>query len=64
MRGQLYTEHIFPPTWFEDTVSDDDERMLDPPPMVKARQERLLWLGIRIASVRLTTTIMYSTNAL
>ena len=63
MRGQLYTWRYFPPTWFTDAIIDDDERMLDSPLTVRARKERLLWLGNRIASVRLTTTVVNSTNA-
>ncbi|KAL2049573.1 hypothetical protein ABVK25_010152 [Lepraria finkii] len=50
MRGQLYTWRYFPPIWFTDAIIDDDERMLDSPLTVRARKERLLWLGNRIAS--------------
>ncbi|KAK3169312.1 hypothetical protein OEA41_008695 [Lepraria neglecta] len=46
MRGQRYTGNYFPDTWFQDAVNDDDE------PMVQARWQRLLWLGIRIASAK------------
>ena len=64
MRGQLYTWWIFPRTWFTDPIIDDDERMLDLPSIDQARMERLLWLGIRIASVRLITTVVDSANVL
>lgn len=51
MRGQLYTQWYYPINWFVDPVIDDDERTLDLPSMVLPRIERILWLGVRIASV-------------
>ena len=51
MRGQLYTTGFFPETWFSDAMVDDEERSLDLPSMAVPRVERMLWLGVRIASV-------------
>ena len=64
MRGQFYTLWYFPLKWFTDVVIDHDERILDPPSMVRARRVRLLWLGNRIAEVSFTTTVVNSTHAL
>ena len=64
MRGQLYTRWYFPDPWFTGATIDFDERMRDLPSMVPQREERILWLGNHIASVRLTTTVVNPTNAL
>ena len=54
MRGQLFAQWLFPNAWFTNAKVDDDERALDLPSMAQSRMERILWLGRRIASVRLT----------
>lgn len=54
LRGQLYTRWLFVANWFTDFMADDDERSYDPPSLAQPRKERLLWLGLRIASVCLT----------
>ena len=59
MRGQLYTQWYFPVNWFTAAVIDDDERSHDPPSMAQPRKERMLWLGCRIASVRLPFTLLH-----
>ena len=51
MRGQLYTQSLFPETWFSDATIDDEERSMELPSMAATRVERILWLGARIASV-------------
>lgn len=58
MRGQLYTQWYFVANWFTACMADDDERSHDLPSMAQPRKERLLWLGLRIASVCLTTTML------
>ncbi len=58
MRGQLYTQWYFPPDWFTAFMADDDERSHDMPSMAQPRKERMLWLGLRIAFVRLTTVML------
>ena len=49
-RGQLWTEDLFPNTWFADAAVDDEERILELPSMAAPRVERVLWLGQRIAA--------------
>ena len=51
IRGQYYSQWYFPNTWFTDTKIDDEERALELPSMAAHRMERILWLGMRIASV-------------
>ena len=51
MRGQLYCQHYFPKMWFEDATIDNEERELELSSMSASRTKRILWLGIRIASV-------------
>ncbi|MCJ1286474.1 hypothetical protein MMC26_005820 [Xylographa opegraphella] len=50
MRGQLWSEDLFPNTWFVDAAVDDEERILELPSMAAPRVERVLWLGHRIAA--------------
>ena len=50
MRGQLWTENLFPNMWFVDAAVDDEERILELPSMAAPRVERVLWLGQRIAA--------------
>ena len=52
LRGQLYSQTYFPKNWFQEAMIDDEERALELPSMAAPRLERILWLGIRIASVR------------
>ncbi len=51
LRGQLYSQTYFPKNWFQEATVDDEERTLELPSMAAPRVERILWLGIRIASV-------------
>lgn len=55
VRGQLYTQNYFPPTFFSDAMIDDDERSVELPSMNEPRVERMLWLGCGIALVCLAT---------
>ncbi|KAI9885192.1 MAG: replication factor C subunit 4 [Watsoniomyces obsoletus] len=48
--GQIWTEHYFPADWFTQAHVDDEERELELPSMAEPRQERVLWLAVRIAS--------------
>ncbi|KAL8823252.1 MAG: hypothetical protein Q9191_006030 [Dirinaria sp. TL-2023a] len=52
MRGLLYAEDYFPVNWFSDAAVDDEERSLELPSMAAPRVERILWLGIQIASLK------------
>lgn len=51
MRGQWY----FPQDRFSNAIMDDEERSIELSDMVAARVERILWLGLRMASVCLTS---------
>ena len=64
IRGQLYSQWYFRDKWFENTMVDDEERTLELPSMTALRVERILWLGMRIATVcslpsNHCTTLMY-----
>ena len=54
--GQLYCQTYFPKNWFQEAMIDDEKRALELPSMAAQRSERILWLGIRIASVRTITS--------
>ena len=51
LRGQLYSQFYYTKDWFQEAMIDEEERALELPSMVAPRVERILWLGIRIASV-------------
>lgn len=50
IRGQLWAHSYYPATWFGGVV-DEEERMLELASTIRSRTERILWLGIRLASV-------------
>ncbi|KAL8762864.1 MAG: hypothetical protein Q9184_001209 [Pyrenodesmia sp. 2 TL-2023] len=51
MRGQLCASWYYPVGWFEERVRCDiEERSVEQPSMAKVRIERILWLGMNIAS--------------
>lgn len=52
MRGQWF----FPQDRFSKATVDDEERSIELSDMVASRVERILWLGLRMASVCLTST--------
>ncbi|PHH77772.1 hypothetical protein CDD82_3363 [Ophiocordyceps australis] len=49
LRGLIYTQDYFPSGWFDNDRIDDDERTLEPPSKTLDRQERILWIGRRLA---------------
>ncbi|KAL0259445.1 hypothetical protein SLS55_005182 [Diplodia seriata] len=51
IRGQLWAHSYYPATWFNGVV-DEEERMLELASTIRSRTERILWLGVRLASVR------------
>ena len=51
IRGQPYSRWYHPDKWFTNATIDDEERTLELPSMMALRAERILWLGMRIASV-------------
>lgn len=60
MKGLLYAEDYYPPTWFSGGRVDDDEKHIELPSMTDERKERLLWIGCRIASYR--RWLLYDAN--
>ncbi|KAI9804441.1 MAG: hypothetical protein M1825_001340 [Sarcosagium campestre] len=50
MRGQLWSQELFPAGWFENAGVDEDERSLELPSMAQPRLRRVAWLGFTIAS--------------
>jgi hypothetical protein len=53
MRGQIWSQQYHPERFFNDCPVDDEERSLEMPSMAALGAERCLYLGIRLASVRL-----------
>lgn len=51
LRGQVWSRGHFPEKWFEDAKVDDEERSMEVPSMAAPRVERILWLGVRLASL-------------
>ncbi|RDA95269.1 hypothetical protein CP533_3475 [Ophiocordyceps camponoti-saundersi (nom. inval.)] len=50
LRGLLYAEDYFPSGWFDNDRIDESDRYLEPPSKAAERQERILWIGRRLAS--------------
>ncbi|OJD34537.1 telomerase-binding protein [Diplodia corticola] len=55
IRGQLWAHSYYPATWFNGVV-DEEERMLELASTIKSRTERILWLGVRLASKNIGLT--------
>jgi hypothetical protein len=56
IRGQSWSKVYHPPGFFSEKSSvDDEDRYLEPPSRAAPRLERCLWLGVRIASVRMSS---------
>ena len=51
IRGQVWSQRHVPEKWFEDAKVDDEERSMEVPSMAAPRVERILWLGVRLASL-------------
>lgn len=51
MRGQLFTLWYYPRGWFEKAEIDIEERSIEVPSVAATRVERILWLGMGLASV-------------
>lgn len=49
LRGLLWTDGMFPESWFSE-FSDDDEKLFEFPSMAEYRRERILWLGWQLAA--------------
>lgn len=50
LRGLVYAEDYFPDGWFDNERIDESDRYLEPPSKAAERQERILWIGRRLAS--------------
>ncbi|KAM4065549.1 est1 DNA/RNA binding domain-containing protein [Hirsutella rhossiliensis] len=50
LRGLVYAQDYFPDKWFENERIDESDRYLEPPSKALERQERILWIGRRLAS--------------
>lgn len=50
LNGILYSQEYFPPDFFTDDKTDDEEKYLEAPSMMDERRLRILWLGRRLAS--------------
>ena len=58
IRGQVYSEGVFPASWFENASSDIDERVIEQPYMSKRRALRVKWLAIRFAAAQDTSSTL------
>lgn len=54
VRDQMYSSWYYSRAWFENANIDEEERLLKLSFTTASRVERILWLGIRIASIRPT----------
>ncbi len=59
MRGQLCALWYHPEGWFDSVQIDIEERSMEMPSMAASRVERILWLGMGIASVSTNFAIGY-----
>ncbi|KJZ75205.1 hypothetical protein HIM_05399 [Hirsutella minnesotensis 3608] len=50
LRGLVYAEDYFPQSWFDERIEESD-RYLEPPSKAIERQERMLWIGRRLANM-------------
>ena len=50
LRGLLYAEDYFPVEWFNNEKIDEEEKYHERASMTPQRKERILWLGVLIAS--------------
>ncbi|KAL9004272.1 MAG: hypothetical protein Q9188_002907 [Gyalolechia gomerana] len=57
MRGQLCALWYYPDGWYEGVQIDIEERSLELPSMAATRIERILWLGMGIATVSIELCI-------
>lgn len=55
LRGQAWTRFYYPPDFFAQCPTEDDERWIEAPSLSVSRAYRCLWLGVRIATVCLET---------
>lgn len=62
MRGHLFALWYFPVDWFEGAPTNLEERLLEVPSVAAIRQQRVLWLGLSIASVSTPYSITHAVN--
>ncbi len=52
IQEQVWTFSYFPRDWFKNTMLDAEERTMELASTTKSRAQRILWLGVQIASVK------------
>lgn len=52
IRGQIWSQSFYPPSFFADCPTEEDERNIPRATLEKSRRHRCLWLGVRLSSVR------------
>ncbi|KAL4784642.1 hypothetical protein BJX76DRAFT_347655 [Aspergillus varians] len=50
IRGQTWSQYLYPTDFFNDAPTADDGRNTEPPSRDLARMHRCLWLGVRLAT--------------
>lgn len=50
IRGQIWSQHYFPPRFFEDSLIEDEGRFIELPSLNVSRMYRCLWLGMKLAT--------------
>ncbi|KIW09653.1 hypothetical protein PV08_12097 [Exophiala spinifera] len=51
MRGFKWSQHYYPPQFFDGQVTDEDERLLELPSHAAPRVTRCLWVALRLAKL-------------
>ena len=59
VQGQVWSQWYYPEGWF-DASDDEEERLLELASTMKVRTERILWLGVRLASALVSGLRLYS----
>lgn len=51
IRGQIWSQSFYPPSFFADCPTEEDERNIPRATLEKSRRHRCLWLGVRLSSL-------------
>ncbi|KAL2818440.1 hypothetical protein BDW59DRAFT_128461 [Aspergillus cavernicola] len=49
IRGQIWSQHLYPASFFDGAPTAEEGRNIEPPSRDLARMHRCLWLGVRLA---------------
>lgn len=63
VQGQVWSQRYYPEGWF-DALEDEEERSQELASTIKLRIERILWLGVRLASALVSRLRLYSRSLL